>query len=65
MRKGFMTKGEYDRIKGTGILYDLFPNATGDYEQDCDYVFLQNRNQRFVDPFEVIVEVDLDDEDVF
>lgn len=59
-----MTKGEYDRIKEAGMLYELFPEASGNFELDVDYVFLHNRNQRFVDPFEVIVEVDLDDEDV-
>lgn len=59
-----MTKGEYDRIKEAGMLYELFPDATGNFERDVDYVFLQRRNERFVDPFEIIVEVDLDDEDV-
>jgi hypothetical protein len=65
MRKGFMKRSEYDRIKQSGILYDLFPDATGNFERDVDYVFLENRHQRYVDPFEVIVEVDLDDENVF
>ncbi len=60
-----MTKGEYDRIKQSGMLYELFPDATGNFERDVDYVFLERRNERFVDPFEIIVEVDLDDENVF
>jgi len=53
-----MKKDTYDRIKKSGILYELFPEATGDYDEDGDYVFLKEcvykreRNQRFIDVFD-------------
>jgi len=53
-----MKKDTYDRIKKSGILYELFPEATGNFEEDCDYVFLKEcvykreRNQRFIDVFD-------------
>ena len=37
--------------------FDMFPKATGDYEKDCDYIFLKQireANQRFVDPYETV-----------
>jgi hypothetical protein len=48
----------YDSVKKSGMLYELFPEATGNFEEDCDYVFLKEcvykreRNQRFIDVFD-------------
>ena len=52
-----MTKTEYDKLKKEGHLFDMFPKATGDYDKDCDYIFLKQikeLNQRFVDPYETV-----------
>lgn len=47
-----MTKNEYDNLKNRGVLYELFPDATGNYEKDVDYVFMESRGERFVNPFD-------------
>jgi hypothetical protein len=58
IRRGCMTKQEYDKLKDNGKLYKLFPKATGDFDKDCDYVFLarketREQDQRFIDVFDV------------
>jgi len=62
LKRGYMIKKDYDKLKGTGMLYKLFPEATGDFDKDCDYVFLKemergnkvsHKGYRFVDPFDI------------
>lgn len=57
IKEGKMTKTEYDKLKKEGHLFNMFPKATGDYDKDCDYIFLKQikeANQRFVDPYETV-----------
>lgn len=30
-----MTKEHYDNLKKSGMFWELFPKATGNYEEDC------------------------------
>tara|TARA_S200002703_G_scaffold130883_1_gene118216 strand:+ start:578 stop:763 length:186 start_codon:yes stop_codon:yes gene_type:complete len=58
-----MTKTEYDELKEAGMLYELFPKATGDFDKDCDYVFVEEikheknkrvpgNTERFMNPYD-------------
>ncbi len=30
-----MTRKDYDKLMSTGMLWELYPQATGDYTKDC------------------------------
>ena len=58
-----MTKAEYDNLKANGLLYEMFPKATGDFDEDCDYVFIEEikneknkrvpeKGLRFLNPYD-------------
>jgi len=58
-----MTKKDYDNLKKDGQLYEMFPKATGDYDEDADYVFIERmkamknkrvpkKGYRFMNPYD-------------
>jgi len=56
-----MIKQEYDRLVSSGELFKMYPEAVGDFEQDCDYIFLEERKKlnttekdpRHIDVYEI------------
>jgi len=56
-----MIKQDYDRLVSTGELFKMYPEAIGTFEQDCDYIFLEERKKlkvtekdaRHIDVFEI------------
>lgn len=65
LKKVMMNKTRYDELKKSGELKRMFPKATGDFDDDCNYVFLEERrrlgkdgeeevNGRWVNPYDIV-----------
>ncbi len=60
-----MNKTRYDQLKKSGELKRMFPEATGNFDKDCNYVFAEERkrlgnvgedeiNGRYINPYDTI-----------